>query len=337
MSPYEKLTKKKPDYGFLKTFGCRCYVSTLPKDRNKFTARATSSVFIGYPSGYKGYKVLDLETRSVSISRNVIFHETDFPFLHTTHDSFPDNIFSKTILPVSIPVALDPVTSLHIPSVPSSHASQSAHASSRNSNVSSSAVIPEPDRVVADMARPKRTGKAPSYLADYHCSLLHSSHHFASQISLTSMSYPISSVLSYSKLKSSFRNATLSFSLETAPTSFKQAIKSDIWKEAMNVEFNGMEINDTYKVVTLPPGKNVVGCKWLYTIKYNADGSVERPKARLVAKGNTQQEGVDFTDTFSPVAKMTSVKLLLALAASNGWSLSQMDVTNAFLHSTLEE
>lgn len=151
------------------------------------------------------------------------------------------------------------------------------------------------------------------------------------------MSYLLSSVLSYSKLKSSFRHATLSYSLETAHTSFKQAIKSDIWTEAINVEFRGMEVNDTYTIVTLPPGKNVVGCKWLYTIKYNADGSVERPKARLVTKGYTQQEGVDFTDTFSPVAKMTSVKLLLALAASNGWSLSQMDVTNAFLHSTLDE
>lgn len=309
----------------------------MPKDRNKFTARATSSVFIGYPSGYKGYKVLDLESRSVSISRNFIFHETDFPFIHTPQDLFPDKIFSKTILPVPIHVALDPVTSLHMPDVPASRSSQSDHASSINPNVPRSSVTSETDQVDADMARPKRTGKAPSYLADYHCSLLQSSHHFASQISLTSISYPISSVLSYSILNSSFRNATLSFSLETAPTSFKQAIKSDIWKEAMNVEFHGMEINDTYKVVTLPPDKNVVGCKWLYTIKYNADGSVERPKAGLVAKSNTQQEGVDFTDTFSPVAKMTSVKLLLALAASNGWSLSQMDVTNAFLHSTLDE
>lgn len=129
------------------------------------------------------------------------------------------------------------------------------------------------------------------------------------------MSHPLSSVLSYSKLKSSFRHATLSYSLETAPTSLKQAIKSDIWTETMNVEFHGMEVNKTYTIVSLPSSKNVVGCKWLYTIKYNADGSVERPKARLVAKGNTQKEGVDFTDTFSPVSKMTSVKLLLALVA----------------------
>lgn len=105
----------------------------------------------------------------------------------------------------------------------------------------------------------------------------------------------------------------------------------------MNVEFGAMELNKTWSVVELPPGKNVIGCKWVFTIKYNADGSVERYKARLVAKGYTQQEGVDYFETFYPVAKLASVKLILALAAKTGWSLTQMDITNAFLHSDLDE
>ena len=105
----------------------------------------------------------------------------------------------------------------------------------------------------------------------------------------------------------------------------------------MDVEMDSMEVNKTWSVVSLPAGKNVVGCKWVFTIKYNADGTIERYKARLVAKGFTQQEGVDYFETFSPVAKLGSVKLILGLAARQGWSLTQMDITSAFLHSELDE
>ncbi|KAG7578814.1 GAG-pre-integrase domain [Arabidopsis thaliana x Arabidopsis arenosa] len=121
------------------------------------------------------------------------------------------------------------------------------------------------------------------------------------------------------------------------PQNFHQAMAHPHFPKAMDLEISALEQNGTWSIETLPPGKTVIGCKWVYTIKYNPDGTIERYKARLVAKGYTQQEGIDYIDTFSPVAKLASVKLVLGLASIHGWTLTQMDVTNAFLHGTLDE
>lgn len=105
----------------------------------------------------------------------------------------------------------------------------------------------------------------------------------------------------------------------------------------MNDEIQALEATNTWSIVPSPPGKIPIGCKWVYKTKRYPDGTVERHKARLVAKGYNQKEGINFLDTFSPVAKMVTVKSVLALSAIKKWHLHQLDISNAFLNGDLYE
>jgi hypothetical protein len=129
----------------------------------------------------------------------------------------------------------------------------------------------------------------------------------------------------------------LSISSVFEPQFFHQAIKYPHWREAMQAEITAPEENHTWTLVDLPSHRTPIGCKWVYKVKFKSDGQIERYKACLVAKGYTQSEGIDYLETFSLVAKLTTARLFLALATAKGWHLHQLDVNNAFLHGTLDE
>ena len=121
------------------------------------------------------------------------------------------------------------------------------------------------------------------------------------------------------------------------PSCYEKDCTKKVWVKAMQEKLHSIEKNDTWELCELPKGKRCVGSKWVYKTKYNSDGTIERHKARLVAKGFTQKHGVDFEETFAPVARQEIVRLLLSMAAQNHWSVYHMDVKSAFLNGYLDE
>ena len=131
------------------------------------------------------------------------------------------------------------------------------------------------------------------------------------------------------------RNFPIALTAVREPMCYSKAVKDKYWRDAMHREIEDLENNETWVVEDLPVGKKALGCKWVYKIKYNFDGTIERLKARIVILGNHQIEGIDYTKTFALVAKMVIVRVFLAVTAAMNWEVHQMDVHNAFLHGEL--
>lgn len=142
------------------------------------------------------------------------------------------------------------------------------------------------------------------------------------------------------KVIKSFGPDFLTYMIENEPRTIQEALSSPeapFWKEAINSEIESIMQNHTWELVDLPPGCKPLGCKWILKRKYKADGSIDKYKARLVAKGYKQVEGYDYFDTYSPVTRITSIRVLIAIAALHNLEIHQMDVKTAFLNGELEE
>lgn len=127
---------------------------------------------------------------------------------------------------------------------------------------------------------------------------------------------------------------------EKEPLNYQEAIDSPeggFWELAMDEEIESLQKNETWSLVTLPPGRKTVKCKWIYKKKRDADGDTVRYKARLVAQGYSQRKGIDFKETYAPVARLESLRTLLSLAAVNDMEIVQLDVRTAFLNGTLNK
>ncbi|RVW20204.1 Retrovirus-related Pol polyprotein from transposon RE1 [Vitis vinifera] len=311
--PHSFLFPDQPLY-FLppRVFGCTCFIHILTPGQDKLSAKAMKCLFLGYSRLQKGYRCYSLETHRYFISADVTFFE-DSPFFSTTSESLP----VSEVLPIPIvspPDAMPPrplqvyhrrprvVAPLPFPAAPAD--------SLPIPSASPAPALPSPNDLPIAVRKGTRSTRNP---------------------------HPIYNFLSYHRLSSSYSAFVFAISSVSLPKSTHEALSHPGWRQAMVDEMAALHSNDTWDIVVLPSGKSTVGCRWVYAVKVGLDGQVDRLKARLVAKGYTQVYGSDYGDTFSPVAKIASVRLLLSMAAMCSWPLYQLDIKNAFLHGDLAE
>ncbi|RVW45971.1 Retrovirus-related Pol polyprotein from transposon TNT 1-94 [Vitis vinifera] len=316
LCPLEVLQQKKPDLSHLKVFGCTCFVHlSATQRRDKLDPRAVKCVFLGYSQTQKGYRCYDTTAKRLFVSRDVQFVETSPIFENSNQgeilsDFVPLPEVAANIEQQSIAPTIQHPTEASVEST----INQVVQESAPNIDISEQTTLPR--------RNPPRERHPPAKFRDYIAAAVR---------------YPPEKFLSYQNLSTSHLAYLTTISSVHEPKNFHEANSQPMWRKSMDDELKALEETNTWNIVHLPPGKHVVGCRWVYRFKFNPDGSIERPKSRVVAQGFTQHFGVDYKETFAPVAKMSTVKVLLSVAANHGWSLSQMDVKNAFLHGELEE
>lgn len=331
-SPIEVMKGRKVDISHLRVFGCICFVHVQPHHRDKLDPRAVKCIFLGYSSTQKGYKCYNPQLRKMIVSKDVRFHETN-PFysklLETTiQGECVLDLFPLPRIELNIPYA-STNKSLSVPFTESNNEAtqpdETLHEDGDNQGELQdvSEDLNECETTLAAPRRnPMRDRQPPTRFQDF---VTYKPKH------------PISHCVSYQRVTPSHAAFLNNISSYSEPQNFHEANNHAVWKEAMQEELKALDQHQTWSITKLPKGKRAVGCKWIYKIKFNSDGSIERHKARLVARGFTQTFEVDYKETFAPVAKMNSVRVLLSVAVNKGWSMYQMDVKNAFLHGDLEE
>ena len=341
-----------------RVFGSTVFVHIHNQHRGKLDPRAIKCVFVGYSSTQKGYKCYNPSSKKLYISADVTFAE-NAPF------------FSKSSLQGEISMienntceSFEPLKTLDLPDVPARMAEPEPNSSKLESSESPTNVSENFPRFSQVYSRrkavPELTQVQESNSESGNEITVRSDPPLPTQSVETSADiigtldlpiavrkgtrectkrplYPLSHYVSLKHMSPAHKKFIVSLNTIAIPNTVSEALSKGEWRDAMKEEMSALEKNKTWEIVERPKGKNIVDCKWVFTLKYKADGSLERYKARLVAKGYTQTYGVDYQETFAPVAKMNTVRILLSLAAHFNWPLLQYDVKNAFLHGDLNE
>ncbi|KAM5580161.1 hypothetical protein ABKV19_009748 [Rosa sericea] len=358
-TPYTKLFHREPQYKFLRVFGCACFPYLRPYNTSKLQVRSKKCVFLGYSLNHLGYRCLDLSTGRVYLSRHVVFDEGCFPFRETNSPS-PGN--SSILHPLEFfPLTFPPVSSHPYPLINDTNPPTPPSSSQDNSRSLSLSIPPQFQPNPSTSQQPSSaltfsTINSPILLSPSQPTSPPPINPSSSIPYLPSRPQPnpvpiqpsASTVPSSHSMitrgKDGIRKPNPKYALHASllndvvePTGFKQAVKHAHWRQAMFEEYAALQKSGTWDLVSYKPSMNVLPNKWIFKIKKRADGSIERYKARLVANGFHQQEGIDFSETFSSVVKHSTIRLVLALAVSHSWHVRQLDVHNAFLHGYITE
>jgi transposase InsO family protein len=367
MTPHELFFGRIPDITHLRVFGCQAWVHTPKSKRKKWDATSKQMVLIGYEPGSKAYRLWNPTTKTIHVSASVRFNESVFP----NRPAKPLPPASKPIPPVDdsvvIPNPLDEDTPHFIagpsskpveqppspPSPPSPSSSEKTSPSStppQSRSPSPTAPSTEPTTPPRDSSSALSTPPAPNPSQTLPASQptqrksTRSKKKVQKYIGRTSeLQVSTSEGVSWEKFDKDYLLFVQLYTSENPhgePSTYREAIESPDsghWSDAMADEIKSLEKMETWESVPRPADRKVIKCKWVYRLKLNAQGGVARYKARLVAKGYSQVPGIDYNETFAPVTRLETIRLLMALAVEKDWEIRQIDVKTAYLYGDLAE
>jgi transposase InsO family protein len=321
-TPEEVFTNKKSDLSDLKLFGSKIMVMTPKQRRRKWDANAVEMIFVGYECGVKGYRCFDTKTNKITMSRNVRFLE--------------DTNAKK----ISLDLCDEPKNEVE------NEKNEIENEINNDMNESIGSVVNEEELNESEITLTTddvQTGDASVTVSDESANetVYESSNETLTDDDPTyrTRAKTDGSVRSSSRLKKPFQPYRAQFAFLVEPASRKEAINSERreeWQSAMEDEIKSHEKNNTWTLVELPKDRKAITAKWVFKLK--SAGTVnERHKARLVARGYSQIQGIDYTETFCPVVRHTSLRILFALATQLDWHIHQMDAVTAFLQGDLQE
>lgn len=300
MTPYEAWYGNKPSVSHLRVFGCLCY-ALRTTEKHKLEEKSQKYIFIGYCSQLKAYRLYNPTRKTIVVSRDVVFDEQASWDWNDKVESSKNKLIEDEEISSK---DTEEVSSIEEQSPPPTRSSSSSSLSTSVEGSSSHKSMPTPS---TELRRSQR-GHIPR------------------------RRFPVEG-----ELDNEDEDVTLLALFAGDPVTVDEALKREEWRGAMEDELQSIQKNQTWEEADLPEGKNVIGLKWIYKTKFLADGSVEKYKARLVVRGFTQQQGIDYEETFAPVARFETVRMILALAAQKEWKIFQFDVKSAFLNGDLQE